>query len=162
MIPECPQTTRQKKSTNNNCAQIFPKWLLDPVSKILIITLTTKAFSGSNFKVSINFTLGSFNWVTSKKQDMAVITNLVVSRIPKQLGLISDMKRCGFNIGVSTLFLYIKTCEFSHSSKISSRFARIFVKIHKSTIKCMSLLCIHEPGFYMWTCLLFNNFIHHL
>ena len=142
MIPECPLTRlffdkKKKKSTNKNCAQTFRKWLLDPVSKILIITITTKAFSGSNFKVSTNFTLGSFNRVTSKKQDMAVITNLVVSKIPKQLGLISDMKRCGFNIGVSTLFLYIKTCEFSHSSKISSGFARILVKMHKSTMKCI-------------------------
>jgi hypothetical protein len=58
---------------------------------IMIITITTKAFSGLNLKVSNNFTLGLFNWVTSKKQDMAVITCLDVSRIPKQLGLISDM-----------------------------------------------------------------------
>jgi hypothetical protein len=52
--------------------------------------LSQKAFFGSNFN---EFTLGLFDWETSKKQDIVVITCLDVSRIPKQLGYVSDMSK---------------------------------------------------------------------
>ena len=56
----------------------------------MTVTVTTKASFGSNFN---EFTSGLFDWVTSKKQDIAVMTCLDVSRIPKQLGYVSDMSK---------------------------------------------------------------------
>ena len=58
----------------------------------MTITLTTKAPFGSNFN---ELTSGLFDWETSKKQDIAVMTCLHVSRIPKQLGYVSDMSKWG-------------------------------------------------------------------